>query len=441
MFSFLWKPSVLLLSMACAAAAQARPATDRHTVAGWVRGTTAAAPEVLAFKGIRYAQPPVGELRWRPPVAPALWSGTQDATHFGASCPQVLRHSVPPFTEEFMEQGNTDEDCLYLNIWVPKTKAKGLPVIVFFHGGSFTEGSGDISAYDGSAIAAKGVIVITANYRLGALGYLATHEMEAENPDHTAGNFGLRDQIGVLHWINQNALAFGGDARAVTVMGQSAGARSVQALLAAPAARGLFRSAIAESGIAASTNASLNTLAAAEERGEKFMEAAGVKSLAELRALPVDKIMQAQGEAGAPRLIVDGVLVPSCIAQMERDALYPLPCSLGGTLRKRVLRQTTESTQPQSTQPMRIRHLGIAQAPSSRSIREVQTRRQIDPTYRQPAIRTRLASFSGYAHGRSMNSHESLLTSLTVKSRGSSIPNMRRTTQARFRTFLAISLG
>ena len=203
---------------------------------GPVRGT--AQDGVGAFLGIPYAAPPVGELRWKPPQKPAPWSGVLEASSFGPACPQA-----GPL------EAASCEDCLYLNVWTP-ARASGtkLPVMVWLHGGGFNFGAASQPEYHGRNLARQGVVVVTVNYRLGPLGYLAHPALAAESPSAMAGNYGLLDQIEALKWVRRNIAAFGGDPDTVTIFGQSAGSRSVSLLTISPLSQGLFHRAIAQSG-------------------------------------------------------------------------------------------------------------------------------------------------------------------------------------------------
>ena len=187
------------------------------------------------FKGIPYATPPTGELRWKRPLPPQPWTGIRQATEFAASCVQPGR--LQP----------QSEDCLYLNIW-SRPAALHAPVMVWIHGGGYLAGSGSLALYDGSALARLGAVVVTLNYRLGVLGFLAAPQLSRESPEHVSGNYGLLDQIAALQWVRENIAAFGGDPRNVTIFGESAGAGSVSCLLFSPLAKGLFHRAIAQSG-------------------------------------------------------------------------------------------------------------------------------------------------------------------------------------------------
>ena len=261
-----------------------------QTEYGKLKGVVNESNTVISFKGIPYAAPPVGNLRWREPQPPVSWEGIRDATSFCSSCIQkrVYTH-LPngPWTEEFMVQDSISEDCLFLNLWTPvKTAADNLPVLVFIHGGAFTEGSGSIEAYDGEELAKKGIIAVTINYRLGALGFLAHPELTAESPNHVSGNYGFLDQIAALKWIRENIAAFGGDPARVTIAGQSAGAASVNALIISPLAADLFKGAITESGTSfTGGQRGAMTLSEGEKQGVEFAESKGAKSIAELRAV------------------------------------------------------------------------------------------------------------------------------------------------------------
>lgn len=225
-----------------------------QTAQGKVEGQKESNSTVTVFKGIPFAAPPVGDLRWRAPQPAAAWQGVRKATAFGASCMQpIIESMLPmhmPWTEEFLTHGKVSEDCLFLNIWTPKAASKAnLPVIVFIHGGGFTGGAGDVAVYDGANLAAKGVVLITINYRLGVFGFLAHPELSAESKHHASGNYALLDQIAALRWVKANIAHFGGNPHNVTIWGQSAGAFSVAALVASPLAAGLFQHAQADSGI------------------------------------------------------------------------------------------------------------------------------------------------------------------------------------------------
>lgn len=250
------------------------------------------------FKGIPFAAPPVGELRWTPPQLAAPWKGARKADSFGSPCTQpAAPERLGPWTEVFLSKLQPSEDCLYLNIWTrAKPPSKPLPVMVWIYGGGFTSGAGSVEIYDGAALAAQGVVVVNFNYRVGPFGFLAYPQLTKESPHHSSGNYTLLDQIAALRWVRRNIRAFGGDPNQVSIFGQSAGAASVWALTQSPLAGGLFERAIVMSGPAVIPYPGINasdTLAGAEREGEKFAEKLGVHSLAQLRALPAEKIMKA----------------------------------------------------------------------------------------------------------------------------------------------------
>ncbi|CAL9354496.1 Carboxylesterase [Streptomyces sp. enrichment culture] len=242
---------------------------------------------VVAFLGVPYAAPPFGRLRMRPPQPPAPWSGTRDATVPGATAPQP---GYGPAMAGLLEAaGPQGEDCLNLNVWTPAPGRSGerLPVMVFLHGGAFRNGAGSLALYDGSRLAADGVVCVTLNYRLGAEGFLLL-------PDGTA-NLGLLDQIAALRWVRDDIAAFGGDPDNVTVFGQSAGAISVTALLTMPAARGLFRRAITQSG----AGHHVHTSAVGRRITERTAALAGVPCTREaLAAVPPEALVAADAELG-----------------------------------------------------------------------------------------------------------------------------------------------
>ncbi len=285
-----------------------------QTAQGKVDGATAPNSAVAVFKGIPFAAPPTGELRWRAPQPAAVWQGIRKADEFAASCMQSKVGERLPWTKEFMVQNQLSEDCLYLNIWTPRIDPSAhLPVIVFIHGGGFSEGSGAIEIYDGSNLAAAGAVVITINYRLGVFGFFAHPELTAESDHHSSGNYGLLDQIAALRWINVNIASFGGDPHKITIWGQSAGAFSVAALVASPLASSLFEQGQADSGLGVAA-LPMSDLTAAEQSGIKFAQDHHAASIKELRALPAEALLPdpKAGMAGALRFapIVDGWVLP-----------------------------------------------------------------------------------------------------------------------------------
>jgi para-nitrobenzyl esterase len=284
------------------------------TQSGWVKGVLNESKSVVAFKGIPFAAPPVGELRWRAPQAPLPWKGVRNATKFGASAMQIKQGSRNPWTEEFMVQNDISEDCLFLNVWTPGINGpKKYAVLVYIHGGGFVEGSGGVDVYDGEELAKKGIVVVTVNYRLGVFGFLAHPELSAESSHGVSGNYGILDQLAALQWIKKNIAAFGGDPSRVTIAGQSAGASSVNALIMAPQAAGLFHGAITESGTRFSTGSqSIPSLSDAEKLGLKYAQAKGVKTIAQLRAMSPEQLMKPDSTKPQIRFgrLIDGFYQP-----------------------------------------------------------------------------------------------------------------------------------
>ena len=247
----------------------------------------------------------MGELRWRPPQPVSPWDGIRPASAFG---PSSLQGVV--FDDIDLAAGGLSEDCLTLNVWTkaePQSSER-LPVMVWIHGGGFAVGSGSEPRYDGTRLAARGIVVVTLNHRLNALGFLAHPELTAESEHRASGNYGMLDLVAALEWVGRNIFAFGGDPEKVTIAGESAGSEAVSALMASPLAKGLFARAIGESGaMFATPSRSPTPLDKAEADGLAFMRKVGAKTLAELRAAPADAILAAAPGLGY-RPIVDGLL-------------------------------------------------------------------------------------------------------------------------------------
>lgn len=316
----------ILLPAPVAAAPSAAPVVEAP--AGSLRGGVDRG--VRVFKGIAYAQPPVGERRWRPPAALPDWEGVRDAVKFGAACMQPKPRAANIYAGDSPAMS---EDCLSLNIWTPEN-AKDAPVFVWIHGGSLTSGSGADPVYDGSALARRGIVVVTINYRLGMLGYLAHPALSAEAPDHVSGNYGLLDQIAALEWVKRNIGAFGGDAGNVTIAGESAGALSVMYLMTAPAARGLFHKAVAQSAYMVSAPAlrdRVNGMVPAEEQGREAAAKLGAADLAALRALSAEEIAEKAPATGYfPFPAIDGKTVPrQLVDSFDRGEQAPVPILAG----------------------------------------------------------------------------------------------------------------
>ncbi len=295
-----------LLAAAAATPVQAAPPRV-PTHSGVVAGTQE--KTIAVFRGIPYAAAPVGPLRWRPPMPAPRWAGVRSATRFGHSCWQAVSpQGFGPWTHEYVVPGDISEDCLFLNIWAPLKKARPRPVLVWIHGGGFNSGSGAIPIYDGAALAARGAVVVTINYRVGVFGFLAHPDLTREAGAAPPANFGLLDIVAALRWVKANIAAFGGDPAAVTIAGQSAGAMAVQELVSAPMAKGLFQRAIGESGLPRT----LTPLADAEAQGTAFAREKGASSIAALRALPAEALQPSHG-ANAVRFVpvADGRLLPA----------------------------------------------------------------------------------------------------------------------------------
>lgn len=282
------------------------------------------------WRGLPYALPPSGDRRWRPPVAVPDRTDTFDATTFGKACPQPLRRKGSVY-ECYIE--DKDDDCLNLNIWAPED-ARDLPVFVWIHGGNLLRGAGSEALTDGAALARRGQVVVTINYRLNVHGYLAHPDLSAESPDGVSGNYGLLDQIAALDWVQRNIAAAGGDPANVTVAGESAGALSVYYLLCAPAARGLFTRAIAQSGHICSAQHlkdNRHGMGSGEAAGERLLSALGVSSVAELRTWDPQKLSLAADAAGfAAQGVVDGLVLPDQPLTLFREGrTAPVPLLAG----------------------------------------------------------------------------------------------------------------
>lgn len=288
---FLFSGAVLssAVLLVCAARVPGAAGADRvKTTGGVVEGAGRQASGVRAFKGIPYAAAPVGELRWRAPRASKSWEGVRRAERFGPRC---MQH--PVFGDMNFRSDGMSEDCLYLNVWTPaKSDRERLPVLVYFYGGGFVAGDGSEPRYDGEAMARRGVVAVTLNYRLGLFGFLAHPELSEESPRKASGNYGLLDQAAALRWVSENVAAFGGDPGRITVAGESAGSASVSAQMASPLSKDLIAGAVGESGSVLSTMRAV-PLAQAEADGVKFAAEIGAASLASLRAMPAERLMEA----------------------------------------------------------------------------------------------------------------------------------------------------
>ena len=297
---------ILLLILSAGALASAAIQEPIRVDTGQVSGAATSTNEVRVFKGIPYAAPPVGDLRWRPPQPPAKWDDVRKADQFGPTClPNRAANNAPA----------PSEDCLYINVWTPaKSASDKRPVFVWTYGGGFTGGSGSEPRYDGEALAKKGIVVITYNYRLGAFGFMAHPELTKESGHNASGNYGMMDMAAALRWVQRNISAFGGDPQKVTIGGESAGAFLVSSMVGSPEGKGLFKRAIAQSGAWMGINIGhMTTREQAEEAGVKLAEAAGAKTLADLRSKPAADIVKAT--RGGVGVVVDGWYIPEDLSQ------------------------------------------------------------------------------------------------------------------------------
>ena len=311
-------------SMSQRATAPDANAPRARTVNGTVAGV-ALPSGVRAFRGIPYGAPPVRDLRWRPPQAPANWRGVRLADRFADQCMQAR-----VFGDMMFRNSGVSEDCLYLNVWTPATPgATALPVLFYIYGGGFIAGDGSEPRYDGESMAKRGIVVVTLSHRLGIFGFFSHPQLAAESPQTASGNYGLMDQTAALRWVQSNIASFGGDPKRVTIAGESAGSFSVSAQMASPVAKGLFAGAIGESGAFFSTTIATPSHIETEQNGVKFGEAVKAPSLAALRALAATELLEASGRPGVPRFgpNVDGWFfseTPGTTFAAGRQAHVPL---------------------------------------------------------------------------------------------------------------------
>ena len=292
------------MAILAATAAMAQQPAPVEVAGGWVQGTSENG--LAVYRGIPFAAPPVGDLRWRAPQPAAKWDGVRQAVKFGPRPIQGSRSGA-----------GMSEDCLYLNVWTPAKSAHDrLPVLVWIYGGGFSAGATSEPGYNGEKLAQRGVVLVSIAYRVGQLGFLAHPELSAETTNHVSGNYGLLDMIAGLQWVQRNIAAFGGDPHKVTIFGESAGGIAVSMLCASPLAKGLFRGAISQSGgsfgpprPSTMPGENLKRLADAERAGEAYAKSAGVTSLAELRKLAPDQLPAGRGVGGAWP-IIDGWVIP-----------------------------------------------------------------------------------------------------------------------------------
>jgi len=305
--------SLGILALFTGVAVQAASEPEAKIDTGKIKGK--ADGNISAFLGIPYAAPPVGNLRWKAPTPVAKWRGTREATNFGSRCMQGA-----VFSDMVFRDPGINEDCLYLNVWAPKKTSDKLPVMVWIYGGGFVAGATSEPRQEGTNLAKHGVVVVSMNYRLGVFGFFAHPDLIAESGHSSAGNYGLLDQVAALQWVKHNISAFGGDPNNVTIFGESAGSFSVSALMASPLTKGLIHKAIGESGAAfSSSGLRFEPAAVVAPRHAKFAEESlSAKTIAEARAVPAQKVLDAAMDAtkgGAFRFgpDVDGYFLPESV--------------------------------------------------------------------------------------------------------------------------------
>lgn len=321
-----WKRGIAVaITMLAGAAAFAADVV--HTEAGNVEGTASADAKIRIFRGVPFAAPPVGDLRWQAPQHVQGWTGVRKAVEFGPRCMQGHIYSDMIFRDS-----GPSEDCLYLNVWTPASSADArLPVMVWIYGGGFAAGAGSEPRQDGENLARQGVVVVNFNYRLGIFGFFSHPDLAKESGHNASGNYGLLDQVAALQWVRNNIAAFGGDPGKVTIFGESAGSFSVSALMASPLSRDLFQGAIGESGAFFGKTLNAKSLSDSEKADAKFAQTAlGTDSLKALRGKSADELLQAAlKEKNAIRFVpnIDGYFLPepaAAIYESGKQAHVPL---------------------------------------------------------------------------------------------------------------------
>jgi para-nitrobenzyl esterase len=315
----------LLASMVAQAQGNNAFAVQTTIENGIIEGNYDTKSGIQTYFGIPFAKPPVGNLRWKAPQPVDNWKGVKETKKFSARPMQTV-----VFGDMNSRSNGVSEDCLYLNVWTPaKRNTKDLPVLVYFFGGGFVAGDASEPRYDGEAMAKKGIVAVTVNYRLNIFGFFAHPELSAEAPYKASGNYGLLDQAAALKWVQKNIAAFGGDPKKVTIAGESAGSISVSAQMASPLSRGLIAGAIGESGAGINPTLAPVPLAEAEKVGAEFAKNAGYPSLAKLRALSTREIYEIYNESkrfGFPT-VIDGYFYPKTITEIfnaKEQAQVPL---------------------------------------------------------------------------------------------------------------------
>ncbi|MFV5687234.1 carboxylesterase/lipase family protein [Flavobacterium sp. ZT3R25] len=295
------------------------------TANGIIEGEFDVKTNIQSFKGIPFAQPPVGNLRWKAPQALMNWPGIKQTKKFG---PRAIQSYI--FGDMGFRSDGTSEDCLYLNVWSPaKSANEKLPVLVYFYGGGFAAGDGSENRYDGENMAKKGIVTLTVNYRLGIWGFFSHPELTKESPNHASGNYGLLDQNAALKWVRANISKFGGDSKRVTIAGESAGSISVSAQMASPLSKGLIAGAIGKSGGSIFPTLSPVPLAEAEKTGVEFAKKIGASSLKDLRAMSTFELYQKSlgTSLGVFKTTIDGYFLPKSVLEIfeaKQQAMIPL---------------------------------------------------------------------------------------------------------------------
>lgn len=307
----------------------AQKAPQAKTEQGIVEGVTETSG-IQSYKGIPFAQPPVGELRWKAPQSPKSWAGVRKADRFGNN---AMQKNV--FGDMNFRSSGMSEDCLYLNVWTPANKPnEKLPVLVYFYGGGFVAGDGSESRYDGESLAKKGIVTVTLNYRLGIFGFFSHPELTKESPNHASGNYGLLDQNAALLWVKKNIAAFGGDSDKITIAGESAGSISVSAQMVSPLSKNLIAGAIGQSGAMINPTLDAIPLADNEKQGTAFAGKAKAGSLAQLRAMTAGQLLDEAAKPGAfnTKATVDGYFLTKLpLASFEAGEQAKVPLLAGWT--------------------------------------------------------------------------------------------------------------
>ncbi|MFL6548697.1 MAG: carboxylesterase/lipase family protein [Povalibacter sp.] len=370
------------------------------TATGTIEGIANERSHTNTFLGVPFAQPPVGELRWKPPQPVKPWQGVRKTDAFAARCMQR-----PIYSDMNFRSRQVSEDCLYLNVWTnAKSASEHQPVLVYFHGGGFRAGDGSEYRYDGASMARRGITTVTVNYRLDVFGLLAHPALTAESLHKASGNYGYLDQVAALEWVKQNIAAFGGDPQHITIAGESAGSSSVSALMASPLSRGLISAAIGESGSVLGRSET-TSLAEGEKNGVAFASSVNAQSLEQLRALPAEILLEAAGRDNAPRLelLVDGYFFPKSPPQIYtagEQAHVPL---LAGTNSQEAGAEVILEDQPPTVANYRAAVQRLYPADAERVLERYSAKKDEDVV----AVATELASdrFLGYSTWKWVETH------------------------------------